>query len=248
MTLEHLEDKFYREALANYTQQDFIDAGFPDPFYSNLKEISYDETTHVEFLSGALGALAVEECVYSFPSTTPESFVALAQVIENVGVSAYLGAAKDIVDKMYLTEAGSILTVEARHNAYLRAALDLLPFAQPFDVPLDYDEVYTIAAAFIVSCPPGNADKPLPDLKAFPTLSLATTGTIQSGDLIFLETPGYVVKPSPGSDQLYGAFITVLGPICKLINLSNISALYSGEDTALRTLTNSPIRRRCYGS
>jgi hypothetical protein len=53
LTLEHLEDKFYREGLANYTQQMFIDAGFPDPFYANLKEISYDETTHVSFLTKA---------------------------------------------------------------------------------------------------------------------------------------------------------------------------------------------------
>lgn len=66
MTLEHLEDKFYREGLANYTQADFIAAGFPDPFYANLMEVSSDEKTHVAFLSGALGAAAVAECTYSF--------------------------------------------------------------------------------------------------------------------------------------------------------------------------------------
>jgi hypothetical protein len=43
LTLEYLERKFYEEGLANYTQADFIAAGFPDPFYDNLKEIYYDE-------------------------------------------------------------------------------------------------------------------------------------------------------------------------------------------------------------
>jgi len=43
LTLEYLERKFYQEGLANYTQADFVAAGFPDPFYDNLKEIYYDE-------------------------------------------------------------------------------------------------------------------------------------------------------------------------------------------------------------
>ena len=107
----------------------------------------------------------------------------------------------------YLTDAGSILTVEARHNAYIRASLDESPFPQPFDVPLDFDEVYTLAAQFIVSCPSTNPALPV---KAFPTLALGTTGTITSNMTITLETPGYTLA---GSGQLYAAFITVTGPI-----------------------------------
>lgn len=102
LTLEHLEDKFYREGLANYTHQDFIDAGFADPFYNNLKEVSVDETTHVAFLTSALKDAAVAECTYSFPSTDAASFVALASVLEGVGVSAYLGAAASIATPAYV--------------------------------------------------------------------------------------------------------------------------------------------------
>ena len=54
LTLEHLEDKFYREGLANYTEAQFAEAGFDAAFYANLQEVSYDETTHVSFLTGAL--------------------------------------------------------------------------------------------------------------------------------------------------------------------------------------------------
>jgi hypothetical protein len=43
LTLEYLERKFYQEGLANYSQADFVAAGFADPFYDNLKEIYYDE-------------------------------------------------------------------------------------------------------------------------------------------------------------------------------------------------------------
>lgn len=50
----------------------------------------------------------------------------------------YLGAAKDIVEDEYLTVAGSILAVEARHTSYIRASLGQSPFPNPFDTPLGY--------------------------------------------------------------------------------------------------------------
>jgi len=214
LTLEHLESTFYRQGLQNFTQQQFIDAGFADPFYANLQELAYDEKTHVDFLTTALtaaGAPATGECTYAFGTTTPESFVAVASVLEGVGVSAYLGAAASISTPAYLTAAGSILTVEARHSAVIRSELKEAPFPQPFDIPLGINEVYTLAAAFIVSCPASNPALPV---KAFPTLALGTTGTIKSGSEIEILTPGYTLAPKDGANvPIYAAFFTVTGPI-----------------------------------
>ncbi|KAF8864598.1 hypothetical protein BDZ45DRAFT_581911, partial [Acephala macrosclerotiorum] len=204
LTLEHLEHKFYREGLANYTQADFIAANFADPFYDNLKRISSDETEHVTFLTTALGDTAVEERTYSFPSTDPQSFVALASVLEGVG---------GLPRCRCLYPAGSILTVESRHSAYIRSELNTSPFPQPFDDLLTFNEVYTLAAGFIVSCPSANAAKLMLPLKAFPTISLGTTGRIDSGQTITLETPGYVLAPADEHTPIYAAFITVTEPI-----------------------------------
>lgn len=91
LTLEYLERKFYCEGISLFTQQDFIKAGFADPFYENLKEIYVDEKTHVSFLAGALkagGYTPTVELKYDFHLTTPYAFVTLASVLEGVGVSA----------------------------------------------------------------------------------------------------------------------------------------------------------------
>lgn len=151
------------------------------------------------------------ECKYAFGVTSVASFVATASILEGVGVSAYLGAAASISTKAYLTAAASILTVESRHNAYLRAALKESPFAQPFDAPLDFDEVYTLAAAFITSCPSNNppflANLPL---KAFTALFATGTAPIKTGSTVTLT----LAKLPAGWDDkktLYAAWAAVTG-------------------------------------
>ncbi|KAI9673632.1 MAG: hypothetical protein M1817_002269 [Caeruleum heppii] len=175
LTLEYLERKFYMEGLANYTEAQFTAAGFVDPFYKNLKEIYFDEQTHVDFLATAIrgaGGVPVSEATYAFGVTDPKSFVTLSSVLEGVGVSAYLGAAASIANKEYLTAAGAILTVESRHSAYIRSALKQSPFPTPFDTPLGFNQVFSLAAAFITAFNP--ADGPLP-FKPFPALPLQCT-------------------------------------------------------------------------
>ncbi|KAI9850353.1 MAG: hypothetical protein M1838_005800 [Thelocarpon superellum] len=175
LTLEYLERKFYEEGLANYTHEDFVKAGFPDPFYKNLQEIYVDEKTHVDFLSTgikAAGGVPVTEATYSFPTTDAKSFVTLSSILEGVGVSAYLGAAASILNKDYLTAAGSILTIEARHTSYIRSLLGEEPFPTSFDVPLDFDEVFTLASAFIVKFAKNSPALPF---RPFPALPLLCT-------------------------------------------------------------------------
>ena len=91
--LEHLENAFYKKALSMWDQESFVDAGFPAMLYDDLKYIAHDEEGHVLYLEAGLtaaGATPVAACEYSFPMTTPKEFVAMASVIEGVGVSAYL--------------------------------------------------------------------------------------------------------------------------------------------------------------
>ncbi|KAF2788563.1 hypothetical protein K505DRAFT_366377 [Melanomma pulvis-pyrius CBS 109.77] len=213
LTLEHLEDKFYREGLANFTLKHFEEAGFNETFYNNLKEVSYDETTHVSFLTTALkgvNATPVAECTYAFGVTDVKTFIATAAILEGVGVSAYLGAAASIVEKAYLTAAASILTVESRHSSYLRAAQKQSPFPQPFDAPLDLNEVFTLAGQFIVSCPATNGALPV---KAFPLLTLDPAFmNVTTNSSVAFETKA-VIAEADKAGPWYAAWVSVTGPV-----------------------------------
>lgn len=212
LTLEHLENTFYREGLAQFSEQDFADAGFDATFYKNVMKVGADEKDHVDFLTSALsaaGATPVKECTYEFGYKDVETFLATASILEGVGVSAYLGAAADIMSKTYLTAAGSILTVESRHSAYIRAGLKQSPFPQAFDAPLSYNEVFSLASGFITGCP---SDNPALPVKAFPALTLDPSATdVKTGDIVTLLTPDYTLK-GPEGTPIYAAFIAVTGP------------------------------------
>lgn len=138
-------------------------------------------------MSTALGEKAIGEPTFSFPITDIHSFLGLSAVLEGVGVSAYLGAAPAIADKAYLTAAGSILTVEARHASYIRAAINQKPFPNPFDTPLDFNQVFSLAAQFVTAFAPGT-DLPF---KAFPKLAVATADAFQAGESEITFTGAY---------------------------------------------------------
>lgn len=117
------------------------------------------EFAHASFLQGAIaqaGAAPVEPCEYEFPFTDATSMIQLAAVLENVGVGAYLGAAQLVADPTILTAAGSILTVEARHQTLSRTLQAQLPVPQPFDAPLTPRMAASLAIPFITSCPDGS--------------------------------------------------------------------------------------------
>ncbi|KAG8955973.1 hypothetical protein FRC04_006422 [Tulasnella sp. 424] len=171
LTLEHLEYAFYTDGLAKYDQHAFKDAGFPSWVRTRFQQIADHEASHVALLSNTLGDKAVQPCQYNFPYSDPQSFVALSMVLEDLGVSAYLGAAKSISNPDLLAVAASIMTIEARHNAWVASAVRKgAAWGGSLDVALATNQVYSIAASFISSCPDANSNAI--QMQSFPPLHI----------------------------------------------------------------------------
>lgn len=116
LTLEFLEAAFYNETTKNR-----IIADGNSQLAVFLRTVTRDENRHVGFLKRALGTKAVKRPKFNFGDTTkdPTMFALTSELLENTGVSAYLGQAGNIKSTKNLGAAGSILTIEARHASVI---------------------------------------------------------------------------------------------------------------------------------
>lgn len=156
---------------------------------ATLENVRDSEETHVISLTSFLaqaGAKPVETCKYNFNTSDVATIVKTAAVLENVGVSAYLGAAPSIRDKKLLGTAASIATVESRHQTSIRSLLDQRLVPTAFDNPLSPRAAFSLAKPFIASCPEGS-DLPIEPFPALAMMAGQDADAMKAGSLVKLQ-------------------------------------------------------------
>lgn len=124
LTLEYLEDEYYRIGLNSGTL-------IPNADRVVFQQISKHEAAHVTFLKNTLTSLGVTPAAkptFDFtaggnftPFTNYQQFLILAQAFEDTGVRAYKGQAGNVMsNKTVLQAALQIHSVEARHASQVR--------------------------------------------------------------------------------------------------------------------------------
>lgn len=150
--LEQLEAAFYVQVVANAA----FTSAFSAPEQRVLRDIRDHEIVHRDFFAAALGTAKIPNLTPAFGTITfsdRTSVLTTAKVFEDLGVSAYNGAARFIRSEVYLGLAGKIVSVEARHAATIRDLLnnrsaDFAPNA--FDLGNTPQAVLAAAKPFIV--------------------------------------------------------------------------------------------------
>jgi len=165
--LEHLEYAFYDDFLDSHSEDEVENSAVAKYFarptlrystYQQIQDVRDHEEAHVEALSRTiedLGGTPIEPADYEFPYETIEEFVAIADRLEAVGVSAYAGAAPYIDSDEVLKAALSIHSVEAEHQTYFQLLHLQRPSPDAFNAARSMDAVLPIARQFVAGASDG---------------------------------------------------------------------------------------------
>jgi rubrerythrin len=134
LLVEYAEADFYAEAVRRKKLE--------GEMRSFAEQVSGQEDEHVEFIKGALGSSAQAKPKFDFGDSTgsADAFAERSAELEDLAVAAYAGQAGNL-SKKTLEAAATLISVEARHAAWIRSIAGRPPANDPTDAPRSADQV-----------------------------------------------------------------------------------------------------------
>jgi hypothetical protein len=134
LLVEYVEVAFYEAALER--------AGLSGELEEYARAVVAHEREHLAYLENALGDKADPEPDYDLGAVTADAdaFAKAAAKLEDIAVGAYNGQAANVTPGAFLA-AARIVSVEARHAAWIRSIRNGDPAPDAVDVPYDEAKV-----------------------------------------------------------------------------------------------------------
>jgi hypothetical protein len=138
LTFEYMQASFYTETERMGT----IDSMRPE-MARWARVFGAHERAHVKFLKGALGRAAVAKPFFNFRGVTEDAarFARTAVAMEDLTTALLAGQAPRLQSRALVATVFSLLTVEARHAAWVRHVVGVEPLASAFDDPKSLEDV-----------------------------------------------------------------------------------------------------------
>lgn len=153
--LEYLQAAFYTEAERA--------GALRGALAHQAQVVGAHERAHVTAIREVLGPDAMKPPTFDFHGVTedPDAFRRTAVAFEDLSVAAYKYEIPDIRSPRYLAAAVGIISVEARHAAWIRRLAGVLPAPAAFDQWLAPRRVHTLVAStrFVVAAPRTSAHR-----------------------------------------------------------------------------------------
>ena len=159
LRVEYVQAELYREGLLDFTTPARIrqfDAYGGQSTLDQLRRLFEQDLSHQETLRSLvtrLGGTPLPRCTVNFARfATAQNMMQAAFAIENIGVSAYLGAVPLLRLPQVQGSVAAIASVQARHAAYIGVLNGQSPSPAPADTPRSREEVLFLLDPYIGTC------------------------------------------------------------------------------------------------
>ncbi|KAK4619341.1 hypothetical protein CLAFUW4_11653 [Fulvia fulva] len=150
---EWIELDTFNNAVATFSEEDFLAAGLGPEDISLIQFMAQQEQGHATLLSNMLGETAPPQCTYNYPYTNVREFVDFNQRLTRWGESGVWG----FINHLDSREVGQLLAqsiaTEARQQMTFRQWSGLHPYPVWFETGIPQSWAWTYLAPYISSCP-----------------------------------------------------------------------------------------------
>ncbi|KZW03537.1 hypothetical protein EXIGLDRAFT_664130 [Exidia glandulosa HHB12029] len=174
---ELIELDLFRSALANFTDEQFAEAGLDGDDKYLLGFMAEQEVGHATLISNMidLDTEKPKQCTYKYPFTTVREFIDFSRLVTRWGESGTIGFLGHMDAQDAAALVNDAIQTEGRQQMVFRQWMGLFPMPFWFTTSITQSMQWTLLAPYIATCP---EDTPVVPWTAFPALNVTNNPSL----------------------------------------------------------------------